>query len=77
LATVAATLYAFTAENMNSWIYIRGSTLGRTRLYRMAISKYLLVIQEDFMVMGLVNNTWKPFIKNQEYQGFAIKRYTE
>jgi hypothetical protein len=75
LATVAATLYAFTAKNIDSWIYIEGSTIGRTRLYRMAISKYLNVIQEDFIIMGLVKKSWKPFIRNQEYQGFAIKRY--
>jgi hypothetical protein len=75
LATVAATLYAFTSQNMDSWIYIKGSSIGRTRLYRMAISKYLTVIQEDFFVLGLVENSWQPFIKNHEYQGFAIKRY--
>ena len=40
LATVAATLYAFTDKYPNAWIYATGSTKSRTRLYRMGITKF-------------------------------------
>ena len=39
LATVVATIYAFTARHPQAMIYGTGSTKARTRLYRMGISK--------------------------------------
>ena len=74
LATVAATVYGFTARLPKSWIYLTGSNLARTRLYRIGISKYLDTIKEDFDVYGLENNDWKPFELNQNYAAFLIKR---
>jgi len=41
LATVAATVYAFTDKHSDAWIYATGSTKARTRLYRMGINKYI------------------------------------
>ena len=74
LATVASTVYVFTARLPKSWVYLTGSNLARTRLYRMGISKYLTVLKEDFHVFGLEENTWKPFEHNQNYTAFLIKR---
>ena len=74
LATVAATIYAFTAERPTIYIYITGSNDARTRLYRMGISKYLDEISEDFIVRGLQNNIWKPFKPNGNYKAFLINR---
>lgn len=37
LATVSATVYAFTDKYPHTWIYATGSTESRTRLYQMGI----------------------------------------
>ena len=74
LATVASTVYGFTARLPKSWIYLTGSNSARTRLYRMGISKYLNEIKTDFHVFGLEENTWKPFENNQNYTAFLIRR---
>ncbi len=50
LATVAATVYAFTEKNPNAWIYATGSTKVRTRLYRIGITNYIKEIKKDFEV---------------------------
>ncbi len=74
LATVAATVYAFTAERPDTYVYITGSNEARTRLYRMGISKYLEEISKDFVVRGLQNNVWKPFKPNGNYKAFLVNR---
>ncbi len=38
LATVASTVYAFIEKHPNAWIFATGSTIVRTRLYRMGIT---------------------------------------
>ena len=74
LATVVATIYAFTDKYPDTWIYATGSTKSRIRLYRMGISKYLSEVNNDFEVLGERNNDWETFRKNIEYDGFLIKR---
>lgn len=59
LATVVATVYAFTDVYSNSWVYASGSTKARTRLYRMGITKYLNEITKDFHLYGLHNYEWE------------------
>lgn len=74
LATVAATVYAFTDKYPNAWIYATGSTKARTRLYRMGITKFLSEVKEDFEVLGERNNEWENFRKNVEYEGFLVRK---
>jgi hypothetical protein len=74
LATVIATLYAFTDKHKEARVYATGSTKSRTRLYRMGISKYLEEVQKDFEVYGETENAWEEFSKNIEYLGFLVKR---
>ena len=45
LATVAASVYVFTNQNPNIWIYATGSSISRNRLYRMGITKFLFEIE--------------------------------
>ena len=52
LATVASTVYAFTEKHPEAWIFATGSTIVRTRLYRMGITNNLAKITEDFKVYG-------------------------
>ena len=74
LATVAATVYAFTDKYPDAWIYATGSTKARTRLYRMGITKYLSEITHDFEILGQRNNDWETFKKGVDYAGFLVKR---
>lgn len=74
LATVAATLYAFTDRHPDSTIIATGSTEARTRLYRMGISSNLYEIENEFLVLGLNENNWEPFRKNVKYAAFLVHR---
>ena len=59
LATVAATVYAFTDKYSDSWVYLIGSTKSRTRLYRMGIAKFFDELNQDFEVYGQLNDSGK------------------
>ena len=74
LATVVATLYAFTDKYPNVWVYATGSTKTRTRLYRMGISKFLEQIKKDFEIYGELENDWDKFKIGTEYDGFLVRR---
>jgi len=74
LATVVATLYAFTDKHPEALIYATGSTKSRTRLYRMGITKYLDEAMNDFTIWGELDESWEEFKKDVEYIGFFVKR---
>jgi hypothetical protein len=74
LATVVSTVYAFTEKYVDTWVFATGSTMARTRLYRMGITKYLTEIKRDFQVFGLKSDEWERFEKNTEYEAFLVKR---
>ena len=72
LATVASTLYIFMDKFPDAMVFATGSTKARTRLYRMGISHNLSDIEADFEVFGLVDNSWQPFQKHTEFDGFLV-----
>lgn len=74
LATVVATVYAFSEQYPDCFIYAAGSTKARTRLYRMGISRYLDEIKNDFEVYGLKEGQWHFFEKGTEFDAFLVKR---
>ncbi len=74
LATVAASVYAFTSKYPKVFVYATGSTKARTRLYRIGISNNLDEILQDFEVFGLLKNKLEEFRKDVNYQGFFVKR---
>ena len=74
LATVVATVYAFTDKYPNAWIYATGSTKSRTRLYRIGIAKFFSEVNEDFEILGERDDDWESFRKNVEYEGFLVRR---
>ncbi len=74
LATVAATLYAFTDSHRGAIIIATGSTEARTRLYRIGIANNLTAIEEDFIILGLTATNWEPFRKNVTYGAFLVRR---
>jgi hypothetical protein len=74
LATVIASVYVFTERYKDSWIYARGSTKARTRLYRIGITKYLNEIKKDYEIYGLLNDNWENFETGIDYDAFLVKR---
>lgn len=75
LATVVTTLYTFTKNYPFAVIYIEGSSPSRNRLYRLLITKYLDLAEQDFNIYGVLSNeAVVPFIPNSEYIAFIIQR---
>jgi hypothetical protein len=74
LATVVATIYAFTDKYPDALIYATGSTKSRTRLYRIGITKFLSEVEKDFEVLGERIDNWETFRKDVEYEGFLVSR---
>jgi hypothetical protein len=74
LATVVAAVYAFCDKIPDAWIYATGSTLSRTRLYRMGINKYYDTVEQDFEIYGQAEGEWEPYQKGKDYQAFVVRR---
>lgn len=74
LTTVAKTLFVFTDHYPDAWIVATGSTLSRTRLYRIGITNNLSLIERDFHVFGLKENDWVKFERNGPYEAFLVMR---
>jgi len=74
LATVVATVLAFTDKHPDAWIYATGSTKARTRLYRMGIAKYVSEVTADLEILGEKNQEWETFKRDIDYDGFLVKR---
>ena len=78
LATVAATIYEFTAQHPDKTVFFCGSTPERTRLYRIALTVNLEFLKKDFRIYGALKgiDTFElvPFRKNVDYFGFLVKR---
>lgn len=78
LATVVKIVGLYTDRYPQRWIYFKGSTEVRTRLYRMAIGTNLEELLEKFEIYGELNDTkvFYPFQKNMSVSSFLIKRKT-
>ncbi|MBW8334695.1 MAG: hypothetical protein K0M40_21950 [Prolixibacteraceae bacterium] len=74
LATVVATLYAFTDKHPEIMVYATGSTESRTRLYRMGITKFINDVETDFEIFGELDEGREEFKKDIVYKGFLVKR---
>ena len=72
LATVASTLYIFMDKFPDAMVFATGSTIARTRLYRIGISNNLTEIEENFEVYGLLGDSWQRFQKQTEFDGFLV-----
>jgi len=74
LATVANTIIDFGNHYGNHYIYAKGSTPSRTRLYQMGIASLLEEIRMDFDIYGLKNENWHDFKKDVNYEAFLVKK---
>jgi hypothetical protein len=74
LATVFQTMRHLFRRHPTSVVVFKGSTAGRTRLYRMAIAHSLGDVVSEFYVEGLGEETgWEPFRPNQPYVAFSVR----
>ena len=75
LATIAAAVYDFTKRYPERYIFFTGSSIERTRLYRMALTINLEELTETFDIWGLKDaDGFEIFEKRRNYTGFLIKR---
>lgn len=72
LATVFRALLYFFDKNPQSKVLIQGSTKSRTKLYQMAIVKYLSEIEHKFSIWGFIEEDFENFVKGKNYEGFII-----
>lgn len=77
LATVVAAVYAFFDKHPNTFVYARGSTKARTRLYRIGITKFYEEVKRDFYLYGQIGDEFYPFEIGREYDGFLAQRKFE
>lgn len=78
LATVASTVYEFCSNYLTKWVFFSGSTIERTRLYRMAITINFDILLKDFEILGVLKDLDEefvnvPFQKGIDYFGFLVK----
>ena len=73
LATIVDAVYSFLNIYPGAWIYASGSTDARTRLYKIAITRYFNEISEDFLIYGQVDDDWHSFEKDKKYIAFIAR----
>ena len=71
---MASSVYKFTNNYPNAWIYAIGGTKARTRLYRIGITNNLTEIMQDFDIYGFKDGEWREFEKNVDYEAFLVRR---
>ena len=54
IATVVQTLFVFFEKYPDNDVYFEGSTLSRTRLYRIILSKELTDAKKVFVIQGFI-----------------------
>jgi hypothetical protein len=76
LATVAAAMDKYTQRYPRRWVYFRGNSPARTRLYRMAIGAHLQELSERFEIYVETeeDEEFVPFRKDLSVQGFIVRR---
>jgi len=72
LATVAASVIHFMSDHPYAFVFAKGSTLSRTRLYQMGIRNHLIEISFKFEVRGSKQFNWEPFRPGRNYDAFYI-----
>src|SRR4051794_25370940 len=76
LGTVVSAVFAFLDQYPNAWVFAAGSTVSRTRLYQMSITRYYNEIKDDLEIYGQIEDEWHPFEKNKDYLAFLARRKT-
>lgn len=72
LATVAFTVFEFIHHHSMTTIFVKGSTLSRTRLYQIGIKNNWLEISHFFSVKGFGADGWEVFNLAKNYDAFLL-----
>jgi hypothetical protein len=72
LHTVAFALIDFLEFRLRAIVWIKGSTLPRTRLYQMMISSVLMEINGEYEIYGKHGKEMSPFRKGVNYEEFIV-----
>ncbi len=73
-STLAHIIIDFTNYQHDSIILLIGATKSRNRLFRIIISLYFELIQNEFKIYGAHNGSWEKFSSNRAYDSFYFKR---
>ena len=74
LATVAYAVELYLNQYPERWVYFKGSTQERTRLYRMAVGLNLDVLTSKFEIYAELTGGIAVFKTNMEANGFLVRR---
>jgi len=74
LITVASIIYDFTETYKGVAVFIKGTTLSRTRRYQMGINQHWIQLKPMFVIWGLINLKWEPFEIDKNYEAFVGAR---
>jgi hypothetical protein len=74
LATVAFCVEDFLKFIPEATVFATGSTLSRTRLYRMAITTHIQHFPDYLEVSGLNDGVWEIFKAETVYKAFKVKK---
>ena len=74
LATVAYIVEIYLNMQPDKFVYFRGSTQERTRLYRMAVGLNFNELTERFDIYAEQIDTFVPFQKNIEITGLLVRK---
>lgn len=77
LATVIGAVYTFFDHHPDKFIYAKGNTKVRTRLYRMGITKYIQEMRRDFYLYGQLGEDFFLFEVGIDYDSFLAQRKFE
>jgi len=74
LATVAIAVSHFMEDHPGATVFATGSTIARTRLYQMNISRFFSEIPSNFVVKGYLSGEWEEFRINTNYDAFLLEQ---
>jgi hypothetical protein len=73
-STLAHIIFDFTNHQHDAIIILIGATKSRNRLFRIIISLYFELIQNEFKIYGAYNDKWEKFSSNRAYDSFYFQR---
>ncbi len=75
LSTVIKTLLEFFVKNPDKTVFFTGSTLSRTRLYRVIIGKLMNNVELYYEISGMLDDgTFEKFNSVKTYKAFLIAK---
>jgi hypothetical protein len=72
IATVVCTMFHFFERYPDYMLHVKGSTLDRTRLYRIIIGREFQEAEKYFEIYGVIDSQVEAFIPNHAYSAFFI-----